>query len=37
MLDWKFEAEDTIADGGLHGRLIVGEKSAISSISNSAY
>jgi 2-oxo-3-hexenedioate decarboxylase len=37
MPDWKFEAADTIADGGLHGRLIVGEKSAISSISNSAY
>ena len=36
MPDWKFEATDTIADGGLHGRLIVGEKSSVSSISKSA-
>jgi len=36
MPDWKFEAADSIADGGLHGRLIVGEKYALSSISNSA-
>ena len=36
MPDWKFEAADTIADGGLHGRLIVGEKSSVSSISKSA-
>ena len=35
MPDWKFEAADTIADGGLHGRLIVGEKSSVSSISKS--
>lgn len=36
MPDWKFEAADTIADGGLHGRLIVGKKSLVSSISKSA-
>ena len=36
MPDWKFEATDTIADGGLHWRLIVGEKSSVSSISKSA-
>lgn len=36
MPDWKFEAADTIADGGLHARLIVGEKSPVSSISKSA-
>ena len=36
MPHWKFESTDTIADGGLHGRLIVGEKSSVSSISKSA-
>ena len=37
MPDWKFEAADSIADGGLHGRLLVGEKSPVSSISKSAH
>lgn len=36
MPDWKFEAADSIADGGLHGRLFVGEKNAVFSISKSA-
>jgi len=33
---WKFEAADTIADGGLHGKLIVGEKTAVSAVASSA-
>ena len=28
MPDWKFEAEDTIADGGLHGRLLLAKATA---------
>jgi len=36
MPHWKFEAADTIADGGLHGRLVVGEKAVVSSIAKSA-
>jgi len=36
LLDWKFEATDTIADGGLHGRLIVGEKTAVDTVALSA-
>ncbi|HVE51885.1 MAG TPA: hydratase, partial [Ramlibacter sp.] len=26
MRDWKFEAADTVADGGLHARLLVGRR-----------
>ena len=26
MKDWKFSAADTVADGGLHGRLLVGRR-----------
>ncbi len=34
--DWKFEVADTIADGGLHGKLIVGEQTAVSAVASSA-
>jgi 2-keto-4-pentenoate hydratase len=32
--DWKFAAPDTIADGGLHARLLVGKKLPVRSVAN---
>lgn len=34
--DWKFTIADTVADGGLHGRLLVGRRQDIRSLSDSA-
>ena len=34
--DWKFQAADTIADGGLHARLLVGHRIPVSTIASSA-
>ncbi len=34
--DWKFTSVDTVADGGLHARLLVGHKVAVSSIAKTA-
>jgi len=34
--DWKFTPPDTVADGGLHSRLLVGRKVTISTIAKSA-
>ena len=34
--DWKFEAADTVADGGLHARLLVGRKVPVTEIADSA-
>lgn len=34
--DWKFKAADTVADGGLHARLIVGRKIPVAEIAASA-
>ncbi len=36
LADWKFRATDTMADSGLHARLLVGRKLAVSSIAGSA-
>lgn len=36
MPDWKFVVADTAADGGLHGRLLVGRKLPVRSIASSA-
>jgi 2-oxo-3-hexenedioate decarboxylase len=36
ILGWKFNAADAIADGGLHGRLIVGEKTSVTTMASSA-
>ena len=36
MRGWKFVAADTIADGGLHGRLLVGTKRPVREISRDA-
>jgi 2-oxo-3-hexenedioate decarboxylase len=36
MPGWKFVAADTVADGGLHGRLLVGRKHAPLAIAKSA-
>ncbi len=33
---WKFVAADTVADGGLHGRLLVGKRTPVSEISSDA-
>jgi 2-oxo-3-hexenedioate decarboxylase len=34
--DWKFKAADTVADGALHGRLLVGAKAAVRNVANDA-
>jgi len=34
--DWKFEAGDTVADGGLHARLIVGRRLPVHEFADSA-
>jgi 2-oxo-3-hexenedioate decarboxylase len=34
--DWKFRAPDTVADGGLHGRLLVGRRLPIRSVARDA-
>lgn len=34
--DWKFVAADTVADGGLHGRLLVGTRVPVSTLSQDA-
>jgi 2-oxo-3-hexenedioate decarboxylase len=36
LQDWKFQAADTVADGGLHARLLVGRKVPIAEIASSA-
>ena len=36
MPDWKFTASDTVADGGLHARLLVGRKRPVGEITTSA-
>lgn len=36
LQDWKFQAADTVADGGLHARLLVGRKVPIGEIASSA-
>lgn len=33
--DWNFSAADTVADGGLHGRLLVGPKSPLRDLADS--
>jgi len=34
--DWKFKAADTVADGGLHARLLIGRRLLISTLADSA-
>ena len=34
--DWKFQAADTVADGALHARLLVGRREPLASIAGSA-
>lgn len=34
--DWKFAAADTVADGGLHGRLLVGRRVPVTAIAANA-
>ena len=34
--DWKFKAADTVADGGLHARLLVGPRIPINAVASSA-
>ena len=34
--DWKFKAEHCVADGGLHGRLVVGPQVPVQSLASSA-
>lgn len=34
--DWKFKAPDTVADGGLHGRLVVGSQIEVRSVAANA-
>jgi 2-oxo-3-hexenedioate decarboxylase len=36
MPDWKFVAADTVADGGLHARLLVGRKIDVATLSGDA-
>lgn len=36
MPDWKFSAADTVSDGGLHARLLVGRKVAASALPSDA-
>ncbi|MFZ2306679.1 MAG: hydratase [Rhodoferax sp.] len=36
LQDWKFQAADTVADGGLHARLLVGRKVPVGQIASSA-
>ena len=35
LRDWKFQASDTVADGGLHARLLVGSKVPVRSMASS--
>jgi 2-oxo-3-hexenedioate decarboxylase len=37
MPDWKFQAADTIADSGLHARLLVGHRVPVKSVAANAY
>ena len=34
--DWKFQAADTVADGSLHARLLVGQRQSVQSIASTA-
>lgn len=36
LADWKFKAPDTVADGALHARLLIGNKVAVRDIASSA-
>jgi 2-keto-4-pentenoate hydratase len=36
LRDWKFQAADTVADGGLHARLLVGNKLPVRSVATDA-
>ena len=36
LRDWKFKAPDTVADGGLHARLVVGKQVPVREIASSA-
>ena len=36
MRDWKFTAADTVADGGLHGRLLVGQCRPVGTVAREA-
>ncbi len=36
LTDWKFRAADTVADGALHARLLVGQRIAVRDIASSA-
>ena len=36
LSDWKFTAPQTVADGGLHGRLLVGPKARLSELAGGA-
>lgn len=36
MPDWKFVAADTVADGGLHGRLLVGPRKPVGQVAATA-
>ncbi len=36
MPDWKFKPADTVADGGLHARLLVGRKVPVADVANNA-
>ncbi len=36
LADWKFKAADTMADSGLHARLLVGRKQALHKVATSA-
>ena len=36
LQDWKFQAADTVADGGLHARLLVGRKVPVGQIASNA-
>ncbi|MCF8211861.1 MAG: hydratase, partial [Rhodoferax sp.] len=36
LQDWKFKAADTVADGGLHARLLVGTKVPVRDIASNA-
>jgi len=37
MRGWKFDVADTVADGGLHGRLLVGARKPVREIARSAH
>lgn len=36
LADWKFKAPDTVADGGLHARLVVGARTPIAQVAPTA-